>query len=678
MPDAQTILELMQSRRQQNLAYFEQYHPKIYEAFHNYTLRNAKLNISPDGQDINLLVNGKALYEKDYRLTGKRECDIFLASFPRHKPITTVKAPGVSYFPSPRSFHSLGRELIENSPVENPAAVPMISRDNYPLVVVTGVGLGGHIESLSNRAQVSHFIIYEPNPDVFAASLYTMDWAGLFEARSKHSSLSVQIFVGNIITEEGRFSAIWNTLARLNPLFPTSTYYFNHLGDKENIELIDRLNKDIPLFFSVWGFYDDELNQLNQCLHNIRGHSALLNNAPFGHPETPIFIVGAGPSLDTRIEDIRQYQDKAIVISCGTALKSLHHYGITPDFHLELESHQLVVEALKAIDDPQWMKGITIISPSHIHPEVIQQFGDSLIYFKRESALWGMFGKDNAVIPFGTPTCTNAAVAFCYYYGFRNVYLFGCDYGFKDLQVHHSQGSIYYQGSFKEIYNKSKPKYHRLKDINGDQIYSTDIYFTSLRTVEKVAYAYTQQQLQIKNCSEGVDLKYTQVTSADQFKEEMAKIDGSHKLSVIENMQHSANTLTEKQITNGIKELKKSIKALFNKLDNEVLSKSRDFEDTVFNINHILEKVYQPKEPAFYWFVRGSIWHLSQTFYTHELCLTDEEQQMKFQLKYRQIMKKFSQQIESDLDMMLTKSFTADDPWLKVPLNVLPAETESV
>lgn len=677
MPNAQTILELMQSRRYQNLAYFKQHHPKIYEAFHNYSLRDAKLNISPDGNDINLLVGGKALYERDYRRTGERECDIFMRSFPRNSPITTAKAPGPGYFPTPRAFHALGRELINAAPLKKPGSTPLFSRDNYPLVVVTGVGLGGHIEALSNRAQVSHFVIYEPNPDIFAASLYTMDWSGLFESRSRDSALSVQIFVGNIISDERKFAAVWNTLARLNPLFPTSTYYFNHLGNKENLDLINRWNQDISLFMNVWGFYDDELNQLNQCLHNIRGHSAILKNRQPTDRNTPVFIIGAGPSLDQRIEEVRAYQDNALIISCGTALKSLHHYGIKPDFHLELESHKIVVESLKTIDDPQWLKSITIISPSHIHPDVINQFGDSLLYFKGESALWGMFGSESAIIPFGTPTCTNAAIAFCLYYGFKNTYLFGCDYGFRDEENHHAKGSIYYQGSFKENYDKkhkNPARYRTLTDVKGQPIYTTVQLYSSLRTVEKVAYAFVQQGLTLNNCSEGVDLRHTQILDSQAFKQQVDNLEAYSKAEVVSSLQRSADVLTEKQISRGIKDLQKAILAFLNKLDNEVLSRNADFEDTVFGINHRLEQVFQKEHPAYYWFIRGSIWHLSHILYTYCLCMRDATDQQKFQLKYRKTLKAFADQIEQDLNMMMTKSFTPDDPWLKVPLAELPAE----
>ncbi len=36
-----------------------------------------------------------------------------------------------------------------------------------------------------------------------------------------------------------------------------------------------------------------------------------------------VFVIGAGPSLDGRIDFVRQVRDKAIVISCGTSLRSL-------------------------------------------------------------------------------------------------------------------------------------------------------------------------------------------------------------------------------------------------------------------------------------------------------------------------------------------------------------------
>jgi len=675
MPNAQEILQLMQSRRFDNLEYFKKYQPKLYGAFAEYELTNAKINISPDGKDINLIVDGKPLYKENYMATGQREFEIFSNNFKRNKVITHANTPDTSIYYLPRFFHQLAVSLGNFSPSGN--GQPMIARNNYPLVVVTGIGLGGHIEQLCNQAQVNHLIIFEPNPDVFAASLYTLDWKSIFSSRSKDPYLSIDIVVGNINEEETKFSTIWNKLVKFNPLFPSSTYFLNHLGDETNLKLIRRFNKDISVFYSVWGFWDDELNQLNQCLHNLNYGYKVLQKAAPSNRSTPVFIVGAGPSLDTRIEDIKKYKDDAIIISCGTALKSLHYHGITPDFHVELESHRLVVDVLEAINDPSYLKTITLISVSNVHPDVINLFKDSLAYFKAESSLWGLFGEGHSIIPLGTPTCTNAALAFCYYYGLQNVSLFGCDYGFRDAKNHHATGSVYYNDNYTEAVENNNRNHIKVTDVYGNSILSTNILFTSLRTIEKLAQFYLKKNVQIRNCSEGADIQHTVFTSSDKLAVHISEItENNNKTGFIEDLHTNSKKIDKDIILHGLEDLSKGLQELFDNFDRIAFDKKNDFEQTVYLINYELEQKFPKKYPAYYWIIRGSIWHLCYLFYTHQLTTTDDKKQAVFTKKFRKALKLFKQEVVSELDMLHNKSFDSSDPWLKVPIEVLPEGEE--
>ena len=51
------------------------------------------------------------------------------------------------------------------------------------------------------------------------------------------------------------------------------------------------------------------------------------------YAKLPVFVIGSGPSLDNDIPFIRKNQDKAIVVACGTAIDTLYHAGIKPDFY---------------------------------------------------------------------------------------------------------------------------------------------------------------------------------------------------------------------------------------------------------------------------------------------------------------------------------------------------------
>src|SRR5690606_20284278 len=76
-------------------------------------------------------------------------------------------------------------------------ASPMIKRpftgykrgNFFPSMVFLGAGLGYHIDWLSQRVPIVNGIIIEREPEKFAVSLYTVDWAKICSrfARSGHS-----------------------------------------------------------------------------------------------------------------------------------------------------------------------------------------------------------------------------------------------------------------------------------------------------------------------------------------------------------------------------------------------------------------------------------------------------------------------------------------------------------
>lgn len=80
----------------------------------------------------------------------------------------------------------------------------------------------------------------------------------------------------------------------------------------------------------------------SNILHNLGqaarlGTSFASNNQFHGTPP-PAFIVGAGPSLDANIAEIKEAQRRGIIIAVDVAGPALSRAGISPDFWISLES----------------------------------------------------------------------------------------------------------------------------------------------------------------------------------------------------------------------------------------------------------------------------------------------------------------------------------------------------
>merc|ERR1711975_122901 len=94
------------------------------------------------------------------------------------------------------------------------------------------------------------------------------------------------------------------------------------------------------------------------------------------------FMVGNGPSIDASIDTIKEYQDKAIIISCGTALQVLHRYGIKPDFHAEIEQNRSTYDWAKSIYDDEYLKNVDLMSCNGIHPDTAELYRNIFLAFK--------------------------------------------------------------------------------------------------------------------------------------------------------------------------------------------------------------------------------------------------------------------------------------------------------
>jgi len=434
-------------RRAKNLAYFQSAHPEIYKLFKDFKLSEYKLNILTESDEVNLLKEGAHVYKEGAKAYAHKEVEVFRQSYREGSTIRSFYPPLYGDYAFPRFGQSAVNALLEKSPVRRDRFRWMVLGDYYPMIVFFGGGLGYHIQEMVNNHDIHNMLIIEPNLEVFAASLYSIDWEAICSRYRSSDGRPCHFIIGAEESEYLLWAVTWNRLIELSPHFPIMTLFYNHQGRELFDRVSDKINHDLYVFLLSWGHYDDEIRQLNNALHNFHLGVKQLPPPIKKGSTTPVFVVGAGPSLDNRIDFIRQVREQAIIISCGTALRTLAAYELKPDIHVELESDLLAYIAVsQASKDPSYYRDIKLVGPSHISPLIFKLFGDGRMYFKAESATAELFGKEGGhVISNATPTCTNLGVALAVALGFENVFLFGLDFGFRDIKRHHSKNSIYYE-----------------------------------------------------------------------------------------------------------------------------------------------------------------------------------------------------------------------------------------
>ncbi|MDF2178310.1 DUF115 domain-containing protein [Aliiglaciecola sp. CAU 1673] len=450
---ARQLDRLMPEQFQKNLKAFEKHMPEIHKQFKDYKSDKLKMFATASGV-INVVESstGIPLYGED----PLKECHEQVEQFfkkPFRSEITFTsneKNPEnfihVEYMNRIYGLYEEASEVLE--PLETlPKRVGTL--------FVFGSGLGYHIEELIEKLTIENLYIIEPNNDVFYASLYTADWFRILEKVDKdntHIVLNIGVEYKDITND------LFNDLHEKGSYHACASYLYLHYQTENIRKLINQVSEDFAVLGAGWGFFDDSVLSLAHTYHSLKRDIPFMKNGTDlskEFPDTPVFLIANGPSLDTCIEHIRAHQDNAIVISMGTAITSLVKYGIVPDFHVELERTKLTFDVLNNYVDHEILKKVNLLTVNLLHPACHDLFAWSGCGLKMGepcvSLINANFDRDIKFRYFYycNPLVANTGMVISQYLGFDDIYLFGVDNGYRDRGNHHSKASAYYQKSKK-------------------------------------------------------------------------------------------------------------------------------------------------------------------------------------------------------------------------------------
>ena len=307
-------------------------------------------------------------------------------------------------------------------------------------LIVFGLGLGLHIERLAEAMRFKTLIVIEPHDEMIAHSCHASDWAGLLE-RLEQNGQHIEFIRGDHIFEK------LTTLVRGNdyPLISGSTLFF-HVETPEFAAIRSRVLSSASTDWTmVTGWVEDQLLLLrNNAANFARPGFYLLKSRASSPRSLPAFVVGAGPSLDFDIEEIRARRDQVVLISASSSLKVLLEHGLTPDIHCELENSEALGDVAQGLAAKYDLSQITLFASPTVSPRIAPCFKRAIYFFRSQLGSTGLYGHDAVSSRNGDPTSGNAAIYCALSLGFRQIYLFGLDFGARDPEQHHSSHSVYY------------------------------------------------------------------------------------------------------------------------------------------------------------------------------------------------------------------------------------------
>jgi hypothetical protein len=324
---------------------------------------------------------------------------------------------------------------------------PSFGEGMIPLLIVLGSGLGWHLSRLVTEYRVKHMIVIDWDVDAFRLSTFYNDYVMLSRLAMERGT-NLTFIVQPDIEKISRM--LMGVLRKeMPPFFIHGASMFYTTGEDETIQTIrEAITETLWEIFFGMGYFDDELISIKHTFDNLkRGYPIYMK--PGIVPTGAIaFIVGSGPSLDGLLPLLRANADRAVVFSCGTALSALVNAGIKPDYHVEKERPYIVYEVLTKTVGHDYLKGLKLLGLNVVHPDVFELFDSQGIILKAADTMAVLMHRSGAplnVILNTQPTVTNTAIDFALSAGFRAIYLFGVDMGYKDKERHHSQNTAYLQ-----------------------------------------------------------------------------------------------------------------------------------------------------------------------------------------------------------------------------------------
>ncbi|MGR3912874.1 MAG: DUF115 domain-containing protein [Candidatus Rhabdochlamydia sp.] len=180
--------------------------------------------------------------------------------------------------------------------------------------------------------------------------------------------------------------------------------------------------------------------------------SFYVNQTAGAFKDLPAIICGAGPSLETVAKELKELQDKVLIIGCGSALSALSHLGIRPHLGIALDPNPRERECLQGCQE----RDIPLIYGTRLYPTVFELFDGPYGYLRSPSvtSLERLieeelgFTEEDIGEDLGREalSVTTLALSLASFWGCSSVALAGVDLAFREGE-HYSKG-VHLKASF--------------------------------------------------------------------------------------------------------------------------------------------------------------------------------------------------------------------------------------
>jgi len=364
---------------------------------------------------------------------------------------------------------------------------------------VFGIGLGRHIPELIATTPARHVVLIEAVAEFVRHACAVIDWCEVF-ASAEARGITIHVCLES--DPEDICGFVEALVSRQGNTFLDGSFFHPHYYSWTFKQAAALMRERLKVHGLSSGFFEDEVEMVRNCHGNLaRWPFHLVESRPFRAQTLPVFIVGAGPSLDADLPFIRKWRDRVLLVSCGTTLGILLKHGLRPDIHVELERGALVYDLLAAVEKEHGFAGITLLASTTVDPRLGELFEKRWFFFRSGLSPAVLFRGPVATLRGADPLCCNAAFAAIAAMGFREIYFFGLDLAQKEAGRHHAKDSLYFEDEHADLDQMYRKRFNRRVPGNFGGTVETFWAFDSGRQMlSRVQRLY---RTNLFNCSDG-------------------------------------------------------------------------------------------------------------------------------------------------------------------------------
>ncbi len=367
--------------------------------------------------------------------------------------------------------------------------------DTGHFLVVFGVGLAPHLDPLVDATDARCVILVEHADDFLYHSLFVHDWGPLVRDAEAGRRRLVILVARNV---DSLALQLKLTIRETDPAGWDGSVLFTHLPGARYEQTRDTfVHQRLATGFMGLGFFNDELVMLEHTYRNLlAGPVPLLGGKPRG-VDMPVVVAGAGPSLQAMLPVLKEQQDRAVIVACGTAVRPLLANGVVPDFCVLLERNVEWYDLMADIGRQVDLSRTCLVASTTVPPGTAALFGRVLYFFRSALASTPAFCRDlSHQLHNSGPLVGNTGLAFAQRLGTRQIILAGMDLGSREPTRTHVAGHQAIPGA------QPAPLEQAVPGNLGGTVYSEPLYLWAREVMEAAIGGI--KGIQVVNASDGV------------------------------------------------------------------------------------------------------------------------------------------------------------------------------